>query len=79
MSDVCEVLAESDVDGRSNSEFSGIGELTTSPCRPPTAGAPCEGLRRRDRSVRADHITLQAADCRCPVRGPSTPGQLRPS
>jgi len=52
MSDVCEVLAEIDVDGRSNSEFSGIGELTTSPCRPPTAGAPCEGLRRRDSSVR---------------------------
>jgi len=32
MRDVCEVLADSGVDGRSNNEFNGIGELTaTSP------------------------------------------------
>ena len=59
------MLADSGVVGRSNSEFSGIGELTAASPRPPrTGGVRCAGPRRRAGSIRTPSPTWSATATR---------------
>jgi len=70
ISDVCEVVADSDVDGRSYKQFNGIGETVASPS-PPRSRVRSTALRRRDNSVRP--LSLSATSTRHVV-SPISPG-----